>query len=567
LFDWNDKIARKEFAMTTTFRISPASRRIFLKHISTLAVSGGVLLCDLNAQDASFVTAETPFGKIRGVDIDGIKIFKGIPYGASTAGTNRFMPPAEPADWSGVRDALAYGHSAPQRDPTAPPPQPGTISISGENLPPEGEDCLVLNVWTPAVRSARSSDRKRPVMFWCHGGGFATGSGSSPDNDGTNLARRGDVVVVTINHRLNVLGFANLSEFSDDFAASGDAGMLDIVQALKWVRSNISQFGGDPNNVTIFGQSGGGRKVETLLAMPSAKGLFHRAIVESGAAVKVVDRDVAVRNSEQLLAKLGIDKKNVRALQKLSVEKIMAAYFAVVKDDPGVDPSLGGFSPSVDGKILPQHPFYPGASTVTAEVPVMIGCTRTEMTLFSLHDPSAFSQSDADMRKRVTDLLGGQATNMIDLYRRLNPGASPSDIYFLIASDYRYGAPTMIAAQRRAALGKAPVYLYYFTWETPVLGGRLKSPHTMEIPFAFDNVKISARITGGGADAMALADKVSDSWIAFARSGNPNTPKLPQWPAFDTKDRATMVINNMSKVVNDPLREQRLAMFQALNLG
>jgi para-nitrobenzyl esterase len=567
LFDWNDKIARKEFAMTTTFRISPASRRIFLKHISTLAVSGGVLLCDLNAQDASFVTAETPFGKIRGVDIDGIKIFKGIPYGASTAGTNRFMPPAEPADWSGVRDALAYGHSAPQRDPTAPPPQPGTISISGENLPPEGEDCLVLNVWTPAVRSARSSDRKRPVMFWCHGGGFATGSGSSPDNDGTNLARRGDVVVVTINHRLNVLGFANLSEFSDDFAASGDAGMLDIVQALKWVRSNISQFGGDPNNVTIFGQSGGGRKVETLLAMPSAKGLFHRAIVESGAAVKVVDRDVAVRNSEQLLAKLGIDKKNVRALQKLSVEKIMAAYFAVVKDDPGVDPSLGGFSPSVDGKILPQHPFYPGASTVSAEVPVMIGCTRTEMTLFSLHDPSAFSQSDADMRKRVTDLLGGQATNMIDLYRRLNPGASPSDIYFLIASDYRYGAPTMIAAQRRAALGKAPVYLYYFTWETPVLGGRLKSPHTMEIPFAFDNVKISARITGGGADAMALADKVSDSWIAFARSGNPNTPKLPQWPAFDTKDRATMVINNMSKVVNDPLREQRLAMFQALNLG
>jgi para-nitrobenzyl esterase len=553
--------------MTTTFRISPSSRRNFLKHISSLAISGGVFLCDLNAQDASFVTAETAFGKIRGVDIAGIKIFKGIPYGASTAGTNRFMPPAEPADWSGVRDALAYGHSAPQRDPTAPPPQPGTISISGENLPPEGEDCLVLNIWTPAVGSAGSSDRKRPVMFWCHGGGFATGSGSSPDNDGTNLARRGDVVVVTINHRLNVLGFANLSEFSDDFAASGDAGMLDIFQALKWVRSNISQLGGDPNNVTIFGQSGGGRKVETLLAMPSAKGLFHRAIVESGAAVKVVDRDVAVRNSEQLLAKLGIDKKNVRALQKLPVEKIMAAYFAVVKDDPGVDPSLGGFSPSVDGKILPQHPFYPSASTVSAEVPVMIGCTRTEMTLFSLHDPSAFSQSDADMRKRVTGLLGGQAANMIDLYRRLNPGASPSDIYFLIASDYRYGAPTMVAAQRRAALGKASVYLYYFTWETPVLGGRLNSPHTMEIPFVFDNVKISARITDGGADALALADKVSDVWIAFARSGDPNNPKFPHWPAFDTQDRATMVINNISKVVNDPLREQRLAMFQALNLS
>jgi para-nitrobenzyl esterase len=197
----------------------------------------------------------------------------------------------------------------------------------------------------------------------------------------------------------------------------------------------------------------------------------------------------------------------------------------------------------------------------------MIGNTRTEMTLFSLGDPSAFSLDDAGMRGRVNNLLGSRASAMIDLYRKLNPGASASDIYFLIASDLRYGAPTMIAAERRAALGKAPVYLYYFTWETPVQGGRLKSPHTMEIPFAFDNVKISARLTGGGADAMALADKVSDAWIAFARTGDPNTPKLPHWPAFDSKDRATMVINNVSKVVNDPLREQRLAMFQALNFS
>ena len=545
---------------------SAHTRRDFLKHISALAISGGVFLHELSAQDVKFVIAETSFGKIRGVDNNGIKIFKGIPYGASSTGSNRFMPPVEPADWSDVRDVLGYGPSAPQSDPAAPPPPAGALTISGENLPAEGEDCLVLNVWTPAVGFAGNGGPKRPVMFWCHGGGFATGSGSSPDNDGTNLARRGDVVVVTINHRLNVLGFANLSEFSADFADSGDVGMLDIVQALKWVRSNISQFGGDPNTVTIFGQSGGGRKVETLLAMPSAKGLFHRAIIESGAAVKVVDRNVAVRNSEQLLAKLGIDRKNVRALQKLPVEKIMAAYFVVVKENPGVDPSLGGFSPTVDGKILPQHPFYPNASPVSSDVPVMIGCTRTEMTLFSLNDPSAFSLNDADMRKRVNDLLGDHASAMIELYRKLNPGASPSDIHFLIASDYRYGAPTMIAAQRRAALGKAPVYVYYFTWETPVQGGRLKSPHTMEIPFAFDNVKISARMTGGGADAMALADKVSDAWIAFARTGDPNTPKLPQWPAFEAKDRATMVINNTSKVVNDPLREERLAMFQAMNL-
>ncbi len=551
--------------MTPTYRVFPFTRRDFLKHISAAAVSGSVLLHDLNAQDTNYVVAETAFGKIRGVDNGGIKIFKGIPYGASTTGANRFMPPAEPGDWSGVRDALAYGPSAPQRDPGAPPPPPGALSVSGRELPPEGEDCLVLNVWTPAI-GATAGGRKRPIMFWCHGGGFATGSGSSPDNDGTNLGKRGDVVVVTINHRLNVLGFANLSGLSDDFAASGDAGMLDIVQALKWVRANIAQFGGDSNNVTIFGQSGGGRKVETLLAMPSAKGLFHRAIIESGAALKVVDRDVALRNANQLLAQLGIEKSNVRAMQKLPVEKIMAAYFAVVRENPGVDPSFGGFSPTVDGKILPQHPFFPKASAVSADVPVMIGNTRTEMTLFSLNDPSAFSLDETEMRKRVTDLLAERAPVMIDLYRKINPGATPSDIYFLIASDLRYGAPTMLAAERRAALGKAPVYLYYFTWETPVLGGRLKTPHTMEIPFAFDNVKISARMTGGGADAMALADKVSDAWIAFARTGDPNTPKLPRWPAYDAKDRATMVINNVSKVVDDPLREQRLAMYQAMNV-
>ena len=536
------------------------NRRDFLRAASVAALSS---FDPLRAQDSKFVIAETTFGKIRGIDQNGIKTFKGIPYGASTADTHRFMPPVDPEKWGGVRDALEYGHSAPQRNPSAPPPAPGALTVSGASLPAEGEDCLVLNVWTPAVHDGR----KRPVLFWCHGGGFASGSGSSPDNDGTNLARRGDVVVVTINHRLNVLGFANFSEFSTDFAASVDTGMMDIVHALQWVRANIAEFGGDSNTVMIFGQSGGGRKVETLLAMPSAKGLFHRAIIESGAAIQVTSREIAIRNAEQLLAKLGIAKTDVHAVQKLPLERIMAAYFAVVRDARGVDQSIGGFAPTVDGKILPQHPFHPTASPVSADVPVMIGCTRTEMTLFSLNDAAAFSLDDDGLRSRVKDLLGDQSPGMIDLYRKLNPGAKPSDLYFLIASDYRYGAPTMKVAERRAALGKGPVYLYYFTWETPVQGGRLKSPHTMEIPFAFDNVKISARLTGGGAEAMALADRVSDAWIAFARTGNPNTPKLPRWPAFTAKDRATMVIDNTSKVINDPLREQRLAMFRALNLS
>ena len=538
-------------------------RRDFLRSTALTALSGSAWSEIARGQDTKSVVADTTFGKIRGIDNQGIKTFKGIPYGADTSGANRFMPPADPPKWTGVRDALEYGHSAPQRDPSAAPPAPGALGVAGQRLPAEGEDCLVLNVWTPAVNDGR----KRPVMFWCHGGGFATGSGSSPDTDGTNLARRGDVVVVTINHRLNVLGFADLSEFSSDFAASGDAGMLDIVHALQWVRANIAQFGGDPNTVMIFGQSGGGRKVETLLAMPSAKGLFHRATIESGAAIQVAGREIAIRNAERLLAKLGVAKSDVRQLQQFPVDRIMKAYFAVLAEERDVDQTVSGFVPAVDGKILPQHPFQPSASPVAAEVPVMIGCTRTEMTLFSANDEAAFHLDDAGMRTRVSSLVGDQASALIDLYRKANPGAAPSDIYFLIASDYRYGAPTFKIAERRAALGKAPVYLYYFRWETPVQGGRLKSPHTMEIPFAFDNVKISARLTGGGPEAMALADKLSDTWIAFARTGNPNTNKLPHWPPFDTKNRATMVIDNVSKVVNDPLREQRIAMYRALHLS
>jgi para-nitrobenzyl esterase len=526
------------------------NRREFFRNASA-AVTVGALIRTARAQD--YAIAETSLGQVRGVDNQGIKTFKGIPYGASTAGSNRFMPPADPAPWTSVRDALQFGHSAPQRDPAAPPPSGGALTVSGQNLPGEGEDCLVLNVWTPGLNDGR----KRPVMFWCHGGGFATGSGSSPDTDGTNLARRGDVVVVTINHRLNVLGFADLSEFSTDFAASGDVGMMDIVHALKWVRTNIASFGGDPNTVMIFGQSGGGRKVETLLAMPSAKGLFHRATVESGAALQVAGREVAIHNAEQLLARLGVAKGDVHELQKLPVDRIMTAYFAVVRDSRGVDQTVNGFVPAVEGKILPQQPFQPAASPISADVPVMIGCTRTEMTLFSLNDPAAFQLNEEGLQKRAQDLLAGEAPKMIDLYRKLNPGATPSDLYFLIASDYRYGAPTLKIAERRAALRKGPVYVYYFRWETPVQGGRLKSPHT---------IKISARLTGGGAEAMALADRVSDAWIAFARTGNPNTPKLPHWPAFTAKDRATMVIDNACKVVDDPLREQRIAMFRAMHL-
>lgn len=535
------------------------SRRDFLKQASIVMAASGAVLKSAWGADTKFAVATTAFGKVRGVDVDGINIFKGVPYGANTAGKNRFMPPADPAKWSGVRDALEFGPSAPQTEPGV--RRTGSnLAVAAAGLPMESEDCLVLNIWTPGINDGR----KRPVMLWCHGGGFSTGSGSSPVTDGTNLARRGDVVVVTINHRLNVLGFTYLGEAGGtEFAQSGDVGMLDIVHALKWVRDNIAQFGGDPNTVTIFGQSGGGRKVGTLLAMPSAKGLFHRAIIESGPTIKLVERDQAPRVASELLGKLGLNKSQVRELQSLPVERIMGAYFAVVRS-MNVDQMTMGFSPTVDGSAVPRHPFHPTASDVSPNVPLMLGHTRTELT--SGADAAAFSLSDDALHGRIRGLVGESAGRVIDVYRKANPGATPSDIYFLIASDYRYGAPVMKIAERRAALKKAPVFLYYFRWETPIDGGRLKSPHTIEIPFAFDNIKAS-RLTASSPDAPALADKVSDEWIAFARKGDPNTPKLPRWPAFNAAERPTMVFNNESKLENDPIREQRIAMFTAMNLA
>jgi para-nitrobenzyl esterase len=536
------------------------SRRELIKH-GSLLMGAGLLLDGAWAQ-SSHVEANTAFGRVRGVDANGIKTFKGIPYGASTAGPNRFMPPVDPAKWSGVRDALVYGASAPQRDPAAAPApdRSAGLSVAAASLPAEGEDCLVLNVWTPAV----GDGGRRPVMVWCHGGGFATGSGSSPVTDGTNLARRGDVVVVSINHRLNVLGFTNLSEIGGPaFAQSGDVGMLDIVHALEWVRANIAEFGGDAGNVTVFGQSGGGRKVATLLAMPSAKGLFHRAIIESGATLKLVEPARGAAVARELVAKAGLKPGDVKGLQALPLDRVMRAYFDTVRA-MNVDQMTMGFSPNVDGKAVPRHPFHPDASSVSADVPLMLGSTRTELT--SSADAALFALGEDALRDRIAALFGDKSGAIVDLYRKANPGASPSDLYFLIASDHRYSAPVMKIAERRAALGKGPVYLYYFRWESPLDGGRLKSPHTIEIPFAFHNLDASP-LTRGAAGASALADAVSDAWLAFARSGNPNTSKLMAWPAFEARRRATMVLDAESRVLDDPLRDQRIALFGAMGLA
>jgi para-nitrobenzyl esterase len=536
------------------------SRRDFLRTSAMLtALSAGGVWRPSVGQEARYVEAATTFGRVRGIDANGIKTFKGIPYGASTAGAGRFRPPTDPTAWRGVRDALAYGSSAPQREPGAARAS-SELAVAAAGLPPESEDCLVLNIWTPAVGDGRT----RPVLFWCHGGGFVTGSGSSPVTDGANLARRGDAVVVSINHRLNVLGFTYLAELGGrDFAQSGDVGMLDVVHALKWVRANIAEFGGDPQNVTVFGQSGGGRKVATLLAMPPAKGLFHRAIIESGATLELVEPEQAARVARELLKQLELEPTKWRELANVPLATLMSAYFATVRS-MNVDQMTMGFSPTVDGTAVAQHPFHPQAAAVSADVPLIIGATRTELT--SSSDAAAFTLDEAGMRERVRALLGDSANRVIDVYAAANPGASPSDLYFLITSDERYGAPVMKIAERRAALGKGSVYLYYFRWETPLEGGRYRAPHTIEIPFVFHNLEASPW-TRGVAGAAELADQVSDAWLAFARSGEPNARGLPRWPAFDARRQATMVFDTTTAVVDDPLREQRLAMFAAKGLA
>lgn len=501
---------------------------------------------------------ETAAGRLKGALSHGVMSFKGVPYGEPTGGAGRFRPPAPRKPWTGVREALDYGASAPQtlvegvrppRAPGAPSPYPSPIR-SDLKPPPESEDCLFLNVWTP------STTGKRPVLFWMHGGGFSTGSGSSAWYDGTNLARKQDVVVVTINHRLNVLGFADLSAYGEAYSASASVGMLDCVLALQWVKDNIERFGGDPDRVLIHGESGGGRKVSVLMGYQPAKGLFHRAVVQSGSQLRVDGPELAAEKGRRLLAELQIAPADVDRLAEAPLDDLRRAG---MKASSG----LGQWRPAVDGKLLPHHPFEPDAPDMSADVPLMIGTNRTEMSVFLGLNPAIDTLSDAALKAQIGAFTSrDRAEEVHGLYKRLYPESTNAELLYMVATDRGYFLDSTLQAERKAAQGAAPAYYYAFYRETPVQDGRFFVPHAQEIPFVFDNLdKADVMVGPVTPQAQTLADQMSGAWAAFARTGVPAAPGLPAWPTYDAETRPAMVFNEpASRIENDVRGEQRRLM-------
>jgi para-nitrobenzyl esterase len=491
--------------------------------------------------------ATTTHGDVEGESEDGILVFKGIRYGADT-GTTRFAAPKKPARWDGVAVTTTFGDSCPQTATG----NPGGLFTSWQPNPVPGmsEDCLFLNVWTPAV----ADDAKRPVMVWLHGGGFTSGNGSSTAYDGVRLARRGDVVVVTLNHRLNALGYLALDHLGEGFEDSSVAGLLDLVLALEWVRDNAAEFGGDPKNVTIFGESGGGAKVTTLLATESARGLFHRAIVQSGAVLRLPDAEAAHAEADKVVQKLGLTTQTISQIKTLPEADIRQALMG----------TAAASAPTVDGRVLTRQPFTPDAPPSGRGVPMMLGTNRTENSLFAGPTNEALFELSWDglleQLTREFPAPAHDASAIIAAYRALQPESSPADIYFEATTDANYLAGHRLQAERKAAQGGAPTYLYLFNWNTPVQGGKWRSPHALEIGFVFDNVANSESMAGLGEQQQRVADIMAETWLAFAKTGDPNNALIPNWPAYDTDSRPVMVLDESPELVNDA-RGAQVALF------
>lgn len=518
------------------------SRRAFLKQSSILgaAATASIMLPwkAFAALADGFPVVQTTYGKIRGMDVAGINTFRGIRYGASTAGKNRFMPPVRPEKWTGIRDAYAYGPASPQApgDPT----DPYTQSVNWDAHVKAGisEDCLRLNVWTPGLNDGGN----RPVFFYIHGGGFTSGSGGYAFN-GDPLARLGDAVVVTVNHRLGPLGYLDLGGLapSSRFKSAGVAGMMDLVAALEWVHENISRFGGNPGNVMIFGQSGGGAKTSTLMVMPSAKGLFHRAGVQSGATITLGSNEQSAEQAEQLLQELGIGTSNLDAIQDIPWQSILEAE------------ANRGFRPVVDGNVIPGHPFDPTAPDVSADVPIIVGYTREDGAYREAAGPDF---TEDELKTWVRETYSDNASAILSTYRNVYPNATSFQVRSRIGTDARTRRNATIMVERKSALNRGKAYLYLLEWPSTAYEGRWGAVHGTDLGLIMGNPRDP--IAGNTAEARKMADIIGSAIAAFGRTGDPNCDKIPDWPAYDTQSRATMIFNLESRVENDPTGEIRL---------
>jgi para-nitrobenzyl esterase len=502
---------------------------------TVLAGLGAGLVLAGAARAADAPVARTTAGRVRGYLDDGINAFRGIRYGASTGG-RRFQPPAPPDPWADVREATAYGPASPQRN--------GAVG-------PVSEDCLFLNVWTPALRDGG----KRPVMVYIHGGAYSTGSGSSPLYDGVRLCKRGDVVVVSLNHRLNAFGYAYLARLTPGFADSGNAGQLDLVLALKWVADNIAEFGGDPAKVMVFGQSGGGAKIATMMAMPAAKGLFHRAVTMSGQQVTASGPGNATRRALAFLDALKLKPEQAADAATLPVDRLVEALGV---EDPVL--GFGGlyFGPVLDERSLVRHPFYPDAPPQSAAIPMIIGNTHDETRAFLGNDPSNFTVDWAGLPAKLN-----QANMRVDIdpamviaeYRRLYPAYSASDVLFAATTAARSWRGAIIEIEARARAGH-PTWAYQLDWATPRDGGKFGAPHASDIQFVFDNIA-KPGASAIGPTAQAMADQMSEAFLAFAHTGDPNCKAIPRWERYSLDRRQTMVFNTPSKLIDDPRGAER----------
>ncbi len=506
--------------------------------------------------------ADTTYGKVRGYILRGIHYYLGIPYGADTAGANRFMPPQKPKPWTDVFPALWWGNTAPQNMENRYANKYASFRDHW-NYDDVSEDCLRLNIFTPAVKDGG----KRPVLFWIHGGGFTNGNAIEQDGyNGENFARFGNAVVVSINHRLGPLGYANLEVAGEKFAASPNVGMLDIVAALEWVRDNIATFGGDPGSVTIMGQSGGGAKVCILTAMPAAKGLFHKAVVLSGASARAGDRELSRKLGAQILKEAGLAPADIGKLQQMPWKDYYAAATraqqALAKEMAAAGGGIRtGFSPVVDGTVLPQHPYYPDAAPTAAQVPMIICST--------FHEQSP-SWTDAALEnvtlEQVVEQLkrragfgagfGDRAQKVVDAYAKAFPGKKPVEIWAL-ASSNRQGVVTLADAKVKQP---APVFVSWFGWQPPLFDNRVRAFHCVDISFWFYNTDLMLTHTGGGARPRRLSAQMARYLVQFMKTGNPNRQGLTPWPKYTTARGETMILDDVCQAKNDPDREARKAL-------